>query len=259
MKLRMQSNMEQTARTAISNIIVQKASDVLASRLRELILSGELKPGDALPNERELVAQSGLGRSSVREALRVLSAEGLINTRGGRGGGSMVTLPDRDSIRRPVELFIQTNEVSFESLLDCRAAVEPTLARLAAINRTDEEAEHLQALQEQFASKVNDLEAYRRINLEWHLAVARASNNPPLIALMEAISSPILASSRPSYSTTEKVRRETVKIHGRIQAAIMQQDGDEAFRLMAQHVGAFQQLAKERSLASEQQAASATG
>jgi DNA-binding FadR family transcriptional regulator len=248
--------MEEAAKTAISNIVVQKASDVLASRLRQLILSGELKPGDALPNERELVAQSGLGRSSVREALRVLSAEGLIATRGGRGGGSMVTLPDRDSIRRPVELFIRTNELSFDSLLDCRMAVEPMLARLAAVNRTDAEAETLQALQEEFASKVNDLDAYRRINLEWHLAIARASNNPPLIALMEAISSPILASSRPSYSTTEKIRRETVKIHARIQAAIMQQDGDAAFRLMAQHVGAFQSLSRERAQSDEQRAVS---
>lgn len=154
----------------------------------------------------------------------------------------MVTLPDRDSIRRPVELFIRTNELSLDSLLDCRMAVEPTLARLAAINRTDEEAEHLQALHDEFTSKLNDLEAYRRVNLEWHLAIARASNNAPLIALMEAISSPILASSRPSSNTTAKIRRETVKVHERIQAAIMQRDGDEAFRLMAQHVGAFQKI-----------------
>lgn len=242
-------DMQPAAKDAISNIVVQKASDILASRLRQLILSGDLKPGDALPNERELVAQSGLGRSSIREALRVLAAEGLISTRGGRGGGSVVTLPDRDSIRRPVELFIRTNDIGFDSLLDCRMAVEPTLARLAAINRTGEEAAALQALQDDFARKVNDLQAYRRINLEWHLAIARASGNPPLIALMEAISSPILASSRPSYSTTEKIRRQTVKIHGRIQMAIMERDGEAAFNLMARHVGAFQQLSRDKALA----------
>ncbi len=247
-------DMEHAAKDAISNIVIQKASDVLASRLRQLILSGDFKPGDSLPNERELVAQSGLGRSSIREALRVLASEGLISTKGGRGGGSVVTLPDRDSIRRPVELFIRTNDVSFDSLLDCRIAVEPTLARLAAINRTGEEGETLQALQADFASKVNDLDAYRRINLEWHLAIARASGNPPLIALMEAISSPILASSRPSYSTTEKIRRQTVKIHGRIQTAIMERDGEAAFNLMAQHVGAFQKLARDKTIAGARRA-----
>lgn len=242
------------AKQAISNIVVEKASDILASRLRQLILSGELQPGDPLPNERELVEQSGLGRSSVREALRALSAEGLISTRGGRGGGSFVTLPDLSSMRKPVELFIRTNDVSFESLLDCRVAVEPTLARLAARNRTDEEAENLQRIHEQFAASVNNVADYRRLNLEWHLAVTRASRNAPLIALMEAISSPILESSRPTSVTTKKIREATVKVHGRIQAAIMRQDGDEAFRLMTRHVEAFQAISKTQSANREESA-----
>lgn len=240
------------ASSAISNIVVQKASDILASRLRQLILSGELRPGDPLPNERELVEQSGLGRSSVREALRELSAEGLVSTRGGRGGGSFVTLPDLNSMRKPVELFIQANDVSFESLLDCRLAVEPTLARLAALNRTDEEAQELQALHDKFAASSDNVEEYRRLNLEWHLAVTRASRNAPLIALMEAISSPILASSQPTSVTTQKIREDTVKVHARIQAAIMRRDADEAFRLMSKHVEAFQAISPAKSKNLEQ-------
>src|ERR1041384_7768555 len=69
-------------------VVVPKASDVLAARLREMILSSGLAEGTPLPTERELVAQSGLSRASVREALRVLETEGLIVTKAGRNGGA---------------------------------------------------------------------------------------------------------------------------------------------------------------------------
>ncbi len=68
----------------LAPIEVQKTSDVLASELRRQILSGVLPPGASLPVERDLIAQSGLSRSSVREALRILEAESLVSTRPGR-------------------------------------------------------------------------------------------------------------------------------------------------------------------------------
>src|SRR5690606_27239204 len=71
-------------------IVVPKASDVLAERLRQMILSGQIQPGHQLPAERELVKETSLSRASVREALRILELEGLIETRRGRGGGSVV-------------------------------------------------------------------------------------------------------------------------------------------------------------------------
>src|SRR5271167_4326671 len=116
----------------ISPVIVPKAADVLAERLRELIVAGHI-----LPTERELVSESGLSRTSVRDALRVLESEGLIATKVGRTGGSMVTLPGRESVARSVELFVRTHGIRLDSLLECRVAVEPALARLAAIKRTD--------------------------------------------------------------------------------------------------------------------------
>ena len=73
----------------LAAVFVPKASDVLAEKLRELILSRALAEGTPLPTERELVAQSGLSRTSVREALRVLETEGLVATKAGRNGGNL--------------------------------------------------------------------------------------------------------------------------------------------------------------------------
>ena len=103
----------------LTPVVVPKASDVLAARLRDLILRGALVPGDPLPAERDLVIESGLSRAPVREALRVLESEGLIATRPGRTGGSIVTLPGRASVARSVEQFVRTHGVGLEALLDC--------------------------------------------------------------------------------------------------------------------------------------------
>ncbi len=230
----------------ITPVLVPKASDVLAARLRALILSGQLAPGDSLPAERDLVIESGLSRAPVREALRVLESEGLIVTRPGRAGGSVVTRPGRASVARSVEQFVRIHDVRLESLLDCRLAIEPMLAKLAAQHRTAAEFDELERLHVAFIASVVDVEAYRRVNLEWHLAVARASRNEPLTALMEAISAPIMEAARDQHVTTPEIRRAAVKVHGSIMRAIEAQDARAAHDRMARHLGAYSEIARER-------------
>ena len=231
--------------SGIVPIFVPKASDILAARLRDLILAGKFVAGDMLPAERELVAESGLSRASVREALRVLEAENLVTTRPGRLGGSMVTLPGRKSVARSVELFIRTHGIRLESLLDCRLAVEPMMASLAAVKRSPEELAEMERLHEAFLASDDDVAAYKQINLEWHLAVARASQNEPLIALMEAISGSILKAADYQQVTTEGIRHEAFLAHTRIMKAITRGDAELAFKSMERHVSAYSKVARE--------------
>ncbi|MGH3039100.1 MAG: FadR/GntR family transcriptional regulator, partial [Gaiellaceae bacterium] len=72
---------------------VRKAYEQVNDQLRELIVSGELAPGERLPNEAVLAREFGVSRATVREALRILTAQNLIRTTKGAGGGSYVTLP----------------------------------------------------------------------------------------------------------------------------------------------------------------------
>src|SRR5258707_11535091 len=116
----------------LSPIFVPKTSDVLASELRKQILGGALAPGKALPAERDLVTQTGLSRGSVREALRILEAEGLLTTPPGRLGGSVAPPPGDESLAKYISLFVQGRGITLLSLLQTREAVEPSLAGLAA-------------------------------------------------------------------------------------------------------------------------------
>ncbi len=224
-------------------VVVPKASEVLAGRLRELIIQGRISPGDFLPSERDLVLESGLSRTSVRDALRVLETDGLISTKVGRTGGSMVTLPGRASVARSVEVFVRTHGIRLESLLECRGAVEPTLARLAAKNRTQAQLDEITAIHETFVASVDDVPSYKNINLDWHLAVARASANEPLTALMEAVSMPIRDAMDYRHVTTPELRQAAVKAHTVILKAIAEQDGDAAFKRMDRHVSAYRDIA----------------
>lgn len=227
----------------IAPVIVPKASDVLAARLRELIVKGQITPGSYLPTERELVTESGLSRTSVRDALRILESEGLVSTRVGRAGGSMVTLPARATVARSVELFVRTHGIRLESLLECRVAVEPTLARLAARHRTAEQLAEMEDLHEQFVGSVGDVAFYKRINLDWHLAVARASGNEPLMALMEAVATPIRDAMDYQHVTTPEMRAFAVRAHTVVLKAIRDRDEDAAFKRMERHVSAYRDVA----------------
>lgn len=227
----------------ISPVVVPKASEVLAGRLRDLIIEGRIAPGAYLPSERDLVVESGLSRTSVRDALRVLETDGLISTKVGRTGGSMVTLPGRASVARSVEVFVRTHGIRLESLLECRVAIEPTLARLAARHRTQAQLDEITAIHATFVASVDDVPRYKTINLDWHLAIARASGNEPLIALMEAVSMPIRDAMDYRHVTTPELRVGAVKAHTVILKAIAEQDGDAAFKRMERHVSAYRDIA----------------
>lgn len=239
------------SKSLIAPVAVPKASEILAGQLRDMIIQGHFSPGEFLPSERDLVVQSGLSRTSVRDALRVLESEGLIAVKAGRAGGSMVTLPGRESVARSVELFVRTHGVRLASLLECRVAVEPTLARLAAQRRTSTQLDEITRIHEQFVASVDDVTRYKRLNLDWHLAIARASGNEPLTALMEAIAAPIRDAMDYQHVTTSELRRGAVKAHTVILKAIEERDDEAAFKRMDRHVSAYRDIATRSNLTAD--------
>src|ERR1700712_21997 len=125
------------ARPAIrlSPMEVPKASDVLANELRERILSGDFPEGTPLPPERELVVQTRMSRTTVREALRVLEVQGLVRIKAGRAGGAFVQRPGEESVAGSLDLLIRGRRLRLASVHETREAIEPSCARLAALNR----------------------------------------------------------------------------------------------------------------------------
>lgn len=225
----------------VGRILVPKASDLLAARIREQILTGTFVEGQPLPAERELVIETGLGRSTIREALRILENQGLVVTRTGRNGGSVVMRPGRASLEDSIGTFIRGQQLRLTALLEAREAVEPLAARLAALHRTDADLARLTELQANLGGAVTaqDLPAYLLANVAWHLAVVHASHNELLIAFMTAIGQAVHAATEADNFNSDAVRVATLRAHSRILEAIETRDPEAAERRMRRHVQAY--------------------
>lgn len=224
---------------SVPKIQVPKAADVLASQLRKSILDGTWAEGQMLPSEREISETSGLSRSSVRDALKILELEGLLTTRTGRHGGSIVCTPTRETIVRSVNLFISSTGSALRTLLEARSAIEPSAARLAALHRTDKDVAAIRAAHQALEADIGDLDKYIQHNLDWHLAVIRASHNDLLIAFMESISSPVHAATDLEGLNPLSIRKAVAVAHAKVMEAIVSGDPDAAERRMRRHVDAY--------------------
>ncbi|MCE0761955.1 FCD domain-containing protein [Pseudonocardia kujensis] len=234
------------ARSAIrlSPMEVPKASDVLANELRERILSGEYPEGTPLPPERELVVQTRMSRTTVREALRILEVQGLIRIKAGRAGGAFVQRPGEESVASSLDLLIRGRQLRLASVHETREAIEPSCARLAALHRTAGDLARLEVTNEAIAASA-DLDAFLRANVDWHVAVATAGHNEILTGIMMALSRAIYTATNNEGFVNDEVRDITVRAHRSVTRAIKERDADAAVRRMTRHVHSYAAAALE--------------
>lgn len=165
------------------------AYQLLADELREEITSGRLQPGARLPPEPELCVRSGVSRSTVREALRLLASQHLIVTTRGVTGGSFVAHPDAEQLSEALStgLTMLTNsaEVGLVDLLELRRAVEIPAAGLAAERRTDAHLVEIRGAM--FDPDFDELDTMLAAHSAFHAAVVSATCNP----LFELVTRPL--------------------------------------------------------------------
>ena len=161
----------------------------VASQLRDLIVTGQLHTGDQLPTEAELATVFGVSRSTVREALRSLSAQNLVFTSRGVTGGTFVAEVDpntvSDYLRTSLGLMSGSETVSVADLLEARAALEVPAARFAALRRSAPQLEQLQLNVE--VGHIEDEAIRFDKNTEFHALILQASGN----RLLSIVASPI--------------------------------------------------------------------
>jgi DNA-binding FadR family transcriptional regulator len=227
-------------------IALRTGPEILANQLREEILAGAYGEGSALAPERLLVEQTGLSRPTVREALRILEAEGLVETRQGRNGGAWVRRPDESFVSKALNLFIRGLPVALSDLVETRKILETGIVRVAALRRTDEDLKAIKAAADRVASKRDPIEIIKE-NIAWHLAIAKASHNELLTAVMAAFSNAV----SPSAGDRELIEKwmpignaPLAKAQQRIYEAIVARDAEAAARRMLRHMEAYEVMVK---------------
>lgn len=154
---------------------------IVAEAIRRQITLGRLRPGDSLPTERELSQQLGIGRTTLRKAIKMLVDEGRLGTKLGRGGGTVV-LENASGSRNDVLLVFDQCKSAIEYTYEARLALEPAAAELAASRVTEDQIRFLFEILEDPAPTVN---MYHSLDSQLHTTVAEASENPLLLDAIE--------------------------------------------------------------------------
>jgi GntR family transcriptional regulator, transcriptional repressor for pyruvate dehydrogenase complex len=216
-----------------------------ADAIKALIVSGELKPGDTLPPERELATMLGISRPSLREAIRVLSALNVVEPR--HGGGTYVTSLDPRQLAQPINFLLQVDRMAFRYLLEVRQVLEVGAARLAAPRITDEQLAVLRELTEQAEHVIGRPEQFLRFDFEIHTAIIEATGNPIYISLYQSIAD-LSIESRKRTARSPATRRNAHAGHLAIVEALTSRDSDAAAAAMHEHLNVIQQaLEREES------------
>ena len=155
----------------------QRASEAIYNQIYPKIISGELRPGDRLPPERELAEMFQRSRPVVREALRMLQQEGLIETAVGSSGGAVIRGVSLKSVEEPLKNLVAMGAINLDELLEYRHINDRSCARLAAIHHTEEDAEALRQTLEGAKANLDSLFSFQEYDVAFHSALAKASHN----------------------------------------------------------------------------------
>ncbi|WP_298752835.1 FadR/GntR family transcriptional regulator [uncultured Serinicoccus sp.] len=217
---------------------IPKASDVVVRELRDRILSGRLPVGHRLPSETELLEQFNLGRATIREGLRLLERDGLIEIKRGPGGGITVRHPDITQVSDAFAVLFAVQTVTLRDFLEFRMITEPQTAALAAARATEEDRKAIAlAAEEPDFGRVVDL----------HVRIGMASGNGVVSNMLQALHSPFNAHFRESL-VGKRHLEGTVRAHKRISERISQGDSDGARHAMEVHLEAYADYLERQNL-----------
>ncbi|WAH55397.1 GntR family transcriptional regulator [Pseudomonas silvicola] len=166
---------------------IPKAPQIVASRLKKLIVNGELRENDLLPAESKLMEEFGVSRPTIREAYRILEAERLVTVSRGAKGGAVIHAPDPGLISSYALMVLQCEGTRVAEVYQARMAVEPAAVRMIAKDAKKTAPAILRAAVEAERGVVLDAAKFAQAIAEFHQLVVELSGNRPLIHLWGAI------------------------------------------------------------------------
>src|SRR5262247_1119996 len=186
-------------------------SSQIVADVREALFAKRLKPGDFLGTEKDLAGRHGVSRIVARDALRTLEALGIVEIRMGKGGGARIARGNPRLFAEALAVQLDLTGVSAAEILDAQRAVEVMAAELAALNATAADHARLRRLLAEAEAVIGDNEAFTRVSLEFHLAVAEASHNRVLVT--QFISLHHVSWPRRNRTLTPKVATRVLELH----------------------------------------------
>lgn len=226
-------------KTGIQPIQRRAISDEIVDQLVDLISRNELKPGERLPAERDLCVQFGVGRTTLREALRSLATLGIIEGRVGEG--TFVSENSSRHLEKSLQWGLLLDDKGVDDLIETRLMLECQTAEAAAERAKPHDIETIQATVQSLEDALTDQAQFLESDLAFHLAIARASQNAILANLLNLTRNYlqqwiVQSLDDPASPSGKKRARLSLKEHQAILDAIESKDSDAARACMRIHI-----------------------
>lgn len=228
--------------TAGRAIRTPKTAELVARKLRSMIVDGELKDGDHLPHEAELMEHFSVSRPTLREAVRVLEAERLVEVRRGSRSGARVCVPGPEVVARPASLLLELSGATVADVYTAREAVEPAAARLLAETGSEEAFDELERIVDEAIPSSYATGTFGQAAARFHLRMVQLAGNATL-ALIAGMLHEIyerhtvnVTKDRPGGGSYEENYKLFVRSQRKLIKLLRARDGDGAFIHWQKHM-----------------------
>lgn len=197
-------------------------------------IQDELKPGDKLPSERGMISFLGVGRTSLREALRALEGMGVVETKAGEG--TYVSTDSNRIYSKPLELGVFDNKQSIKEIFDARCIVEVGMMRLVVPRITNKEIKECRVIIEGMELLgIDEFEAFLDLDYQFHKILSEASGNGVIIEFLN-LTHRIIDEERSHTSINQKGLEKSIEVHYNILDSIADGDVDLSVKAVEEHM-----------------------
>lgn len=220
-----------------------RAYERVVEQVEEYITRGQLKPGDRLPSERALMAQLGVSRATVREALRVLESNGLVRSRPGDPGGPEVVPMSPAALHKSMTRLVRTDQIGLGELVQFRMLLDGSANLLAAKLATDEQLSEMDAAIARMEEAIDDgYVAFSEADVAFHDAVARGSRSTLIQVFSDVVRGVVLGLITHKIADSPDAKalmRTSLNHHAEVLDAVRDGDGERAARLARHSLYAY--------------------
>jgi GntR family transcriptional repressor for pyruvate dehydrogenase complex len=220
-----------------TRVTVDRVSQVIVDQIKLLIRDGKLKPGDRLPSERDLCQKFGVSRVTVREALRVLEASGLVAIRVGAHGGAFLTTPSAERLGEGLADLLSLSPLTAATVTEARMVVELGILPLVVERATPEDVQDLFAMVSEGQTALDEGRYTMGMSAAFHVRVAKCTHNPAIEMLVQSFHGPMLMSLQQAKVAAPLMGHRGTQEHRELAEAIQGRDLARAERVMSEHLG----------------------
>ena len=213
-----------------------RASEDVVAQIKQAFFNG-MKAGDWVGTEADLAERFGVSRITIRDAIRSLEVQGVVEVKVGAGGGLRIAEADPDRFADALSVQLHLQGITWREVVEAMQTVEPLTARLAAVRSDPEDIARLRAALADADAHLNDPHSFTEASLDFHLLVAEASHNRALRASVRALRSVQALKFEPNSSV--KRARGVSHSHKLIVDAIESGDPELASAAMSEHLEAM--------------------